>query len=133
MITIYMYVCRYNIYWSNVKISRNKSLNENGERAMARWMVIARKKAKKMRLRETRASRAPRNTWIFTGTREKFTSCRPQRLSIELQRIEKKKIWSLLMSVNVRLYDEGRGDMSKSYVTTVSYEWKFISPRAIWG
>lgn len=70
MITIYMHVCRYNIYWSNVKISRNKSLNGNGERAMARWMVIARRKAKKMRLRETRFKSSSKYMNIYRDERK---------------------------------------------------------------
>jgi len=77
-----------------------------------------------MSLREMRAPRAPRNTWIFTGTREKFTSCRPQRLSIELGEDR-----SLSLSADVHLRDEERGDTSNSYVTTVLCEWKFIHPR----
>lgn len=121
-----MCVCRFHIYRGDVKIRRNESLNENGKRAVAQWMVIAKKKAKRMNLREMRAPRAPRNTWIFTGTREKFTSCRSQRLSIELGEDR-----SLSLSADVHLRDEERDDRGKLYVTTVLCEWNFIHPRAI--
>lgn len=70
------------------EVRQNKSLSENGERAIARWVAKGKGRVRKKRdvpSGDVHPEGFSKYMNIYLGTREKFTSHFPRRLSIQLQ------------------------------------------------